>query len=58
MRQNEYQSQGEPQRMRALLSVTRRIAAVISECNYAQRRTLDLHMTPARERSGRDRVAC
>jgi hypothetical protein len=65
MRQTEYRSQGATQPKQAQLSLARRIAAVISECDYAQRRMLDLHMAPGRDASDRgraqpacDRVAC
>lgn len=56
MRHTEYQSQGAPESTKARLSLSRRIAAVISECNYAQRRMLDLHMAPARDGSDRGRA--
>jgi hypothetical protein len=52
MTSSKYQSQG------ALRSVARRIAAVISECNYAQRRMIELNRAPARFAGDNDRGAC
>jgi hypothetical protein len=58
MRQNKYQSQGAQRPMQTLRSLASRIAAVISECNYAQRRMLDLNLAPGRHASGHDRIGC
>jgi hypothetical protein len=58
MRQNKYQSQGAQRPKQTLRSLVSRIAAVISECNYAQRRMLELNLTPASYASGHDSVGC
>jgi hypothetical protein len=39
-----------------LASIARRIAAVLSECNYAQRRIVDLRMAPDLYAADRDRA--
>jgi hypothetical protein len=57
MRHTENQSQSTPQPMRILPGLARRVAAVISECNYASRRMLDLHMTPGRYASDHGRAS-
>jgi hypothetical protein len=48
MRQNKYQSQGTSRPMQTLRSLASRAAAVVSECNYAQRRMLELSRPSAR----------
>lgn len=48
MRQTKYQSQGASRPRQTLRSLASRAAAVISECNYAQRRMLDMNLHPAR----------
>ncbi len=48
MRQTKYQSQGASRPRQALQSLASRTAAVIAECNYAQRRLLDRNLHPAR----------
>jgi hypothetical protein len=57
MKETRHHSQGAPQPMRTLRSLVSRTAAVISECNYAQTRLLDLSMTPDRYASGQNRLA-
>ncbi len=56
MRQIKYQSQGASRPMQTLRSLASRAATVISECNYAQRRMIDLSDTPARYAGGHDLV--
>jgi hypothetical protein len=56
MRQTNYQSQGAPQPGQARLSLADRIAAVISEYNYAQRRLTQLRLAPARYGSDHNRA--
>jgi hypothetical protein len=58
MNETRYHSQGATLPKRNLRSLASRIAAVISECNYAQRRMLDLRLTPARYAGGTDRAGC
>jgi hypothetical protein len=57
MKETRHHRQGAPQPMRALRSLVSRTAAVISECNYAQTRMLDLSGTPDRFTSGLNRLA-
>jgi hypothetical protein len=46
MMPTEYRRTGAPQPVRAASRLARRLAAVIAECHYAQRRVLALRIAP------------